>query len=39
MSKRYERLASNVEAVVVGAVIVVVGIAYLISRFMSGSPN
>jgi hypothetical protein len=34
MSRRFERRSANLEAIVIGAVLVVVAIAYLISRFM-----
>jgi hypothetical protein len=37
MSKRFERLGRNVEAAVIGAVLVVVAIAYFVSRFLGGS--
>jgi hypothetical protein len=37
MSKRFERLTANVEAVVTGAVLLLVAIAYVVSRFMGGS--
>ncbi len=37
MSKRFERLSGNVEAAVIGAVLVVVAIAYFVSRFEGGS--
>ncbi len=37
MSKRFERLSGNVEAAVIGAVLVVVAIAYFVSRFVAGS--
>jgi hypothetical protein len=37
MSRRFERLNANVEAVVVGAVLLLVAIAYVVSRFMDGS--
>ena len=37
MSRRFERLYANVEAVVVGAVLLVIAIAYVVSRFMGGS--
>jgi len=37
MSKRFERLTANVEAVVIGAVLLLVAIAYVMSRFVGGS--
>jgi hypothetical protein len=37
MSKRFERLSGNAEAAVIGAVLVVVAIAYLVSKFVGGS--
>jgi len=37
MSKRFERLTANVEAAAIGAVVLVVAIAYVVSRFMGGS--
>jgi hypothetical protein len=37
MSRRFERLSSNVEAAIVGAVLLMVAIAYVVSRFMDGS--
>ena len=36
MSKRFERLTANMEAIVIGAVLLVLAIAYVVSRFMSG---
>ena len=37
MSKRFERLGRNVEAMIIGAVLLVLAIAYLVSRFTDGS--
>ena len=37
MAKRFERLHANIEAVSIGAVLVVLAVAYLVSRFMGGS--
>ena len=37
MSKRFERLSSNVEAAVLGAVLLLVAVAYVVSRLMGGS--
>ncbi len=37
MSKRFERLQANVEAIAIGAVLVVLAIAYLVSRFFGSS--
>jgi len=37
MSKRYERLTGNMEAIVVGAVLLVIAIAYVVSRLTGGS--
>jgi hypothetical protein len=34
MSKRFERLSRNVEATIIGVVLVVVAIAYFVSRFL-----
>jgi hypothetical protein len=34
MSKRFEKLTAHVEALVVGAVLVLAGIAYVISRML-----
>jgi hypothetical protein len=34
LSRRFERKSANLEAIVIGVVLVVVVIAYLISRFM-----
>lgn len=39
MSKRFERLSRNVEATIIGAVLVVVAIAYFVSRFLGVSGN
>jgi hypothetical protein len=36
MSKRFERIAGNVEAISIGAVIVAIAVAYLVSRFWDG---
>jgi hypothetical protein len=37
MSKRFERLSANVEAALIGAALLVVAIAYVVSRFIPGS--
>jgi len=37
MSKRFERLSANVEAAIIGAVALVIAIAYVVSRFLGGS--
>ncbi len=37
MSKRYERLIGNMEAILVGAVLLVIAIAYVVSRLTGGS--
>ena len=37
MTKRFERLSGNVEAAVIGAVVLVIAIAYVVSRFIGGS--
>ena len=37
MSKRFERLTANVEASIIGGVLLLIAIAYVVSRFMGGS--
>jgi hypothetical protein len=37
MLKRFERLSANVEAAVIAAVVLLVAIAYVMSRLMGGS--
>lgn len=37
MSRRFERLSANLEATVVGVVVLVIVIAYLVSRFAGDS--
>jgi hypothetical protein len=37
MSKRFERLSGNVEAIVIGAALLLAAIAYVVSRFTGGS--
>jgi hypothetical protein len=39
MSKRFERMSAKLEAIVIGAVLLVVAIAYIVSRFMDVSLN
>ena len=37
MSKRFERLIGNMEAIIIGAVLLVIAIAYVVSRLAAGS--
>ena len=37
MSQRFERFGRNVEAMIIGAVLLVLAIAYLVSRLTEGS--
>jgi hypothetical protein len=39
MSKRFERLGAKVETMLIAAVLVVIAIAYVVSRFTGGSAN
>jgi len=39
VSKRFERLGAKLEVLVIGAVIVVIAIAYFLSRLSGVSPN
>ena len=37
MSKRFERLTANVEASIIGAILLLIAIAYVVSKVMGGS--